>query len=584
MNFRMDSWDSVDQQDSSPLFNGRIPAEIRTLIFKFALAEFTAPAMDRPIRHDFFARADHEKLDDEPDLESVPVGQVGEQQGHGNGVQQLNNEDSPAPAVQGLPASALVRLQELLSSWDWFRPGYTGQRKIHTALLRTCRRVYLETYFLPSQGSKIFYNARGPTWCPQSPSKYVSGLAPEAVRHIRNLQIFPQMFFLESDLMDMVTGVLSAISRRHGLYLMPVSNLQLPSILRPIPPGALPGAPGMRPVQLPPVSAYPPGFVGTPLWRELPPVRAASEAERIRPWRVTEHITSLRIYLRRTDWWNWESNAPLVISPFNSSPNRPTPGQMQQSMRALHDADQRLEPHLRSSSPSTVPHWGCWGLLFLRMLELQTLIIDFETTDDKRSEMEAIVDWAHQHWRFPVLRRLSGDDRDPYTFEHLQRCHNDRPVDLSPWSQDLDVLSAADEPVQKTSWRGLPHHFAGHCPTCSIRWNNQGRTVDCQECIKMHKLQGLSKGPQLLVWTVNWKRKVPPRDPRQETNAGGEVSQEPGEQPRPWSASDGQQGGAGPSRPIGAESHVLAMLPEDAQHRTRRRRELDELMRREVTF
>lgn len=42
------TWEFVNPQDSSPLFNGRIPAEIRNVVFEFALAEFVAPALDRP--------------------------------------------------------------------------------------------------------------------------------------------------------------------------------------------------------------------------------------------------------------------------------------------------------------------------------------------------------------------------------------------------------------------------------------------------------------------------------------------------------------------------------------------------------
>ena len=589
MSHRMASWNFVDRQDSSPLFSGRIPAEIRNLIFEFALAEFTAPALDRPIRHDFFARDDHEQLDDEPNIEAGPADQATGRGEEENGVQVPDVENILAPAVQGLSAQSLFRLQEMMYSWDWFRPGYTGQRKIHTALLRTCRQVYKETYMLPSQGRKIFYNARGPRWCPHSPSEYVSGLAPEAARHIRNLQLFPQMWFLERELVDLVTGIVSANRRRQGRHLVPISNphplplgpprlLALPP-LYPQHPGAFRGFPP----QLPPVSAYPPGFVGPSLWRDFPSTSDPPERERIRPWRVTEHITSLRVYLRRTDWWDWEHNAPLVISPFNSSATRPTLHMMQESMRASLEADRQVEPHLRSSSPSTIPHWSCWGLLFLRMPNLKTLTIDFETSEDKKSEMESIVEWAHQRWRFPVLRRLSGGDRDPYTFDHLQRCHNDRPVDLSPWSQDLDVLSAADEPVQKTSWRGLPHHFSGHCHACQIQWNTQSGTSDCAECTKKQRLLGLKKGPQLLKWTVNWKRQVPPQNSELERNARGEGSRDPGEHRRPWRAPDGRQDDAGPSRPTDTESHILAVLPEDAQHRTRRRRELDELMR-EVAF
>lgn len=78
----------------------------------------------------------------------------------------------------------------------------------------------------------------------------------------------------------------------------------------------------------------------------------------------------------------------------------------------------------------------------------------------------------------------------------------------------------------------------------------------------------------------------PPRGPEGATDAVGEGSQQQGAQPRPWRAPDGRQHGAGPSSAAGreSESHVLAMLPEDAQYRARRRRELDELMRREVAF
>lgn len=531
MSHRLDYWDFVNPQDSSPLFNGRIPAEIRTLVFEFALAEFVAPALDRPIRHDFFARDDHEKLDDEPDWEGGPDIQEGDRGVYEDDVQTSDTENSPAPAVRGLSAQTLLRFGEKKGSWDWFRPGHSGPRKIHTALLRTCRRVYLETYGLPSQGTKVFYNARGPRWCPQSPAEYVSGLPPGAAQHIRKLQIFPQMWFLEGELMDMVTGIFSAESRRLGRHLVPVANRHPPPISLP---RALRNSYYLgRLSTSPSTSAYPPGSVGRSLWLEVPPRTGPSEAERIRPWCLTEHITSVRIYLRRTDWWEWEGNAPLVISPFNTSPDRPTTRQMQESMRATVEADQKLEPHLRSSSPSQFPHWSCWGLMFLRMTNIQELTIDFETSDDKKSEMETIVGWAQKHWRFPVLRRLHDDDRDPYTFGHLQRCHAERPVDLSPWSQDLDVFSAADEPVQKTSWRGLPHHYSEYCHACTIEWDIQSGTPTCDECKKRQRLLDLTKGPQIFVWTVTWKRKVPARDPEPEPNAGGEASQQQGRPPRP---------------------------------------------------
>lgn len=578
MNYRIDSWDNVNQQGSSPLFSV-LPPELRNLIFEFALAEFTAPALDRPIQHDLSARDDHEKLQDEPNLESGPASEAGDQQELESTAQSPDVDNGPAPAVQPPPASLLLRAREMKHSWDWFRPGYTGHRKIKTALLGTCRRVYLEACKLPSAGSKIFYNARGPSWCPQSPRDYVSGLPRGAAQHIRNLQLFPQMCYLEWDLMDLVTGVFTADAYLQGRNSRaPLNQLHFhnphllgPVVFRPV----LHAQSYQRTLHFGslPQHAYRPGSAGPAIWeslRQLSP-RNLSEAGGISTWRLTEHLTSLRIYLRRTDWWNWEENAPLVINPFSPRASRgspPTVAHMLNSMRTSAETDKRMEPHLRTT-PSSIPRWDCWGLLFLRMPNLEKLTIDFETSDDKKSEMKAIVEWAHLRWRFPVLRRLSGTERDPYTFSHMERSRNNTPVDLSSWSGDLDVLYAADQPVQKTSWRGLPHHFPAICHACRADWGEEEGSPNCEECLKRQKLLALNKGPQLLVWTVNWKRKVPSGHAQPEVDTRGEGSQERGGQPRPWSASTGRQDGPG---------------PRSAEYRARRRRDLDELMRRQVMF
>ncbi|POS75779.1 hypothetical protein DHEL01_v205830 [Diaporthe helianthi] len=578
MSCRIDYWENVNLQESSPLFSV-LPPELRNLVFKFALAEFTVPALDRPIQHDFSARDDHEKLEDEPALESGPASEAGAQEEQESRAQTPDMENSPAPAVQPLPASLLLRVREMKHSRDWVRPGYTGHRKMKTALLGTCRRVYLEACNLPSQGSKIFYNARGPRWCPQSPADYVSGLFSGAAQHIRNLQIFPQMFYLEWDLMDLVTGVFSADAylQRHNsrapLSQLPFSNPHLlgPVAFRPILHAQ--SYQGSLPADSLPQHAYRPGSAGPAIWRtvrHLPP-RSLSEAGRISPWRLTEHLTSLRIYLRRTDWWNWESNAPLVINPYSPRASRVSPitvANMLNTMRTSAEADTRMEPHLRCTTPTSIPRWDCWGLLFLRMHNLKKLTIDFETSEDKKAELGSIVEWAHLRWRFPILRRLSGTERDPYTFSHMERSRNDTAVDLSPWSEDLDVLSAAHLPVEKSSWRGLPHHFSMRCHACSAAWVEEA-SADCDACTKREKLLALNKGPQLLVWTVNWERKVSPGHAQPEGYTRGQFSRDRGGQPRPGSASAERQDGPEPG---------------SAEHRARRRRELDELMRREVMF
>src|SRR4051812_42222834 len=75
---------AMNPQSASPLYNGRIPPEIRDQIFKYAMTEYT-------------------KTD---------------------------------------PASQYPK------SEPYTRPGYTGKRAVTIALLLTCRQVYMETYHL----------------------------------------------------------------------------------------------------------------------------------------------------------------------------------------------------------------------------------------------------------------------------------------------------------------------------------------------------------------------------------------------------------------------------------------------------
>ncbi|KAK7748871.1 hypothetical protein SLS53_000895 [Cytospora paraplurivora] len=184
MAYRIDSWDFVDPQIASPLFSGRIPSELRSLIFDFALTESVGPAWDRHVQHDFYSRSDHDKLDDEPML--APPTEDSQEDGaedatdYDSGTEYSlehydNVEDAPAPAVQMPPASFLCLGKDPSSGWDWLRPGYVGQRKLQgAALLRTCRRIYIETNELPSGiVSKTFYSSNGPYFCPNDPRTLV---------------------------------------------------------------------------------------------------------------------------------------------------------------------------------------------------------------------------------------------------------------------------------------------------------------------------------------------------------------------------------------------------------------------------
>jgi hypothetical protein len=84
----------------------------------------------------------------------------------------------------------------------WYRPGSTAPLITYTALLRTCRRVYLETHNLPLKNLEVkFYFAddRGP---PQDQQKIANSLqrheaSARVVEHIDTVHFHTQMFIAE---------------------------------------------------------------------------------------------------------------------------------------------------------------------------------------------------------------------------------------------------------------------------------------------------------------------------------------------------------------------------------------------------
>lgn len=211
----------INPQPSSPLFNGRIPSEIRTLIFQFALAEYPSPGAQR-LLHDPAVRYHH-----------GPV---------------------PLPELPIDPTHTVFR--ESTQVGDWLRPDNTTPMVINVALLQTCRRVYLEAHAFPLlQKEHVLYLYRGPNpeqtaWPPDAPVRQyftrelgkpspVPGL--NQCDLVRSVRLFTQLYWLED----------------HARFWSSVNN-----------------NPWFRPIE-------------------------------------TLHIT-----LRRSDWWDWESNHPPVVNPF----------------------------------------------------------------------------------------------------------------------------------------------------------------------------------------------------------------------------------------------------------------------------
>ncbi|KAK7956139.1 uncharacterized protein PG986_005361 [Apiospora aurea] len=172
------------------------------------------------------------------------------------------------------------------------------------------------------------------------------------------------------------------------------------------------------------------------------------------------NVETFQMTFRRGDWWYWERNEALKINPFRNGGRKQ---QMHQDMVTMQQGGQ-------------VPFADkAWGLAFEKMPKLRSLIIDFETSRDKRQEMEEIVKWA-QKWKFPAAA-ASGESARHF--------------------------SAENNPVEKMSWQGMTYHWSDRCIGCHKgRW--QPINPDCPDCNEEKKLTGWGYGPRLLVWTLSW--------------------------------------------------------------------------------
>ena len=427
-------WDHHDPQLSSPLY--RLPAEIRALIFEYALEETTL-SHRVGANHDFRVRYDHGQAGDEPvpepksPPEAVAPVKKSPQDFAFDAYPDIAFDELPvehehseqrAEAMLPLPLMETYRVDcdytraASVDGFDWLRPEYRGAACVFTALLATCRLVYLETHHIPVRSKTFrFFMKRGPTSYGDSGTieDYFRALPPDQVREVRSIHLYTQLFWLKSKLRVDAEASAKAV-----------------------------------------------------LGRQLDCIR------------LLDQIEDLRITIRRRDWWYNEDNYPLVINPFSDETD-PSGAAMRKAIKDAEDGT------LQSGSSFS------WSNAFLSMPRLKRLVIDFETSEDKKGELERIVAWA-QTWRFPVLR-----ERQLHTFMNLR----DRPSPETLRTARHAYLSAKGQPVEKMSWRGLPYHWAHSCPTCEEPFFGGN---ECEACVRARRLISEKKGPRLFVWTVTW--------------------------------------------------------------------------------
>lgn len=123
-----------------------------------------------------------------------------------------------------------------------------------------------------------------------------------------------------------------------------------------------------------------------------------------------------------------------------------------------------------------VPCLG-WGKAFKSLPALKSLTMEFETVDEKRTELLGILRWARS-WRF----ELNG-----------QMC-----------------LAAAGN-VEMREWRGSMGGWSDVCSSCGAEGSCGIVTVVSGDrqvgegCKERTRLRGLGMGPMFYIYTLRWK-------------------------------------------------------------------------------
>ncbi|KAK0750948.1 hypothetical protein B0T18DRAFT_425670 [Schizothecium vesticola] len=455
------TWDDPNPQLSSPLFDGRIPGEIRNLIFDLALTETTFLHADL-VGRDLDVRPNHD----------------------------------PDPASEAADVVHLRGRDRAIGNSLW--PGLTGPNIIHTSLLRTCRLVYLETAHLPSRHKQIVYYGTASDWFPQSgplgdwqPLK-PRGAKPSpmlplpAITALQRAHLFLPLSYLESQFEPLVRRSFHRLQ-----YPLPSSAptvrifstlVHLRLTLRRTAwrgwnePGTHPGEPA-RALEINPFA----NDLSTTTSRSTAPggARGAMAAAMDNPSPVAEPGSWASVFAMmpalQTLTIDFETGADRVAE---------MEGIVAWARRAWRFAVLRNPPEPVYADPET----GVEGSWYMSGLER----------------------FAGGRWvaRHDILGREAGALRGLPTADG-------RPVRRA-W------LTAEDGVVERWKWRWFPGKWAGFCP-CEAAGG--GRVEGCEDCEKRRRLKEGGKGPRLFVWTVTWTAKeeevegvVPP--PPQEEERG----------------------------------------------------------------
>jgi hypothetical protein len=103
---------------------------------------------------------------------------------------------------------------------DYTRPEHLGKKRISTTLLRTCKRIYLETARIPARNkSHVFWHFAGPTQLPYFSDEraYFRRFTHQQMKYVKEIHLYTQQFWLDASF--------PALCRQH--YLKGVEKVKI---------------------------------------------------------------------------------------------------------------------------------------------------------------------------------------------------------------------------------------------------------------------------------------------------------------------------------------------------------------------
>lgn len=202
----------------------------------------------------------------------------------------------------------------------YYRPGYESHRKLHTALISTCKQVYHEARLLHIWANEhLFWLFDGP-WKAIGRSRNTArwdnwyfNFDEDQKRAVRKVHIFIQQYYLEH--------LITTDARRF-------------------------------------------------------PVRTRC----------------LHLTFRHSDWWSWES-PPASSDRLGICPWRRGRTSCQEMLA------EPAQPDLDFIKAHMVD--GTWGATIAQIMSLRTLVLEFETDEKKKSQLQVVVERA-KAWQFPM--------------------------------------------------------------------------------------------------------------------------------------------------------------------------------------